>query len=69
MLEKSGSANSDFFFWFEKSGWPEKKNKSLKNHFSRTTFLHLEKWLQIKWLTALAPTDFYTFLRPWFVQR
>ena len=63
-LEKSGSANSYFFFWFEKSGWPEKKvvlyhkstfflvrekwltrkkNVSLKNHFSRTTFLHFSR--------------------------
>ena len=24
---KSGSANSDFSFWFEKSDWPEKKSE------------------------------------------
>ena len=30
-----------------------KKNPSVQNHFSRTTFLEfLEKWLQIKWLSA-----------------
>ena len=28
------------FFRFKESGWPEKKNPSLHNHFSRTTFLH-----------------------------
>ena len=69
-FEKYGSRNlvrekwcfkSGFFFWFEKSGWPDKKwvytinpqekNPSLRNHFSRNIFL--EKWLQIKWLNAV----------------
>ena len=42
------------FFWFEKSGWPEKKI-----WVCRTTFLEpffytfLEKWLQNKWSIAL----------------
>ena len=39
---------TQIFFWFKKSGWPEKKSE---NHFSRTTFL--KKLLQIKWLNAL----------------
>ena len=48
-LEKSGSANSDwFFFWFEKS---EKKIVFEEPFIEPLFFTFLEKWLQIKWLS------------------
>ena len=36
-----------------------KKNPSLQNHFSGTTFL--EKWLQIKWLSVYSTWDIYVW--------
>ena len=70
-LEKSGSANSDFFFWLEKSGsanldlfsgsLTRKTNPSLQNYFPRTT----EKWLQIKRLRVRLISDLLPcFLMP-----
>ena len=42
-----------FFFWFEKSGWPEKKIQVCRTTFLEPLFYtFLEKWLQIKWPTA-----------------
>ena len=39
------------FFWFEKSGWPEKKIRVWRTTFLEPLFyIFLEKWLQIKWL-------------------
>ena len=49
-MKKSGSAFLDFFSGSRKVV-DQKKNPSLQNHFSRTTFL--EKWLQIKWLSEM----------------
>ena len=40
LFQKSGSANSDFFFLVREKWLTRKKNPSLKNHFSRTIFLH-----------------------------
>ena len=46
-FKKSGSRNMDREIWFEKSGSrkviDQKKNLSLQNHFSRTTFLHFSR--------------------------
>ena len=38
------------FFWFEKSGWPEKKIRVCRT----TTTTFLEKWLQNKWSIGCA---------------
>ena len=35
-FENSGSRYLVREIWFEKSDWPEKKNSSFQNHFSRT---------------------------------
>ena len=38
------------FFWFEKSGWPQKKIRVCRTTFLETLFYtFLEKWLQNKW--------------------
>ena len=38
------------FFWFEKSGWPQKKIQVCRTTFLETLFYtFLEKWLQNKW--------------------
>ena len=42
-LEKSGSPNPDFFFLVREKWLTRKKNPSLQNHFSRTTFLHFSR--------------------------
>ena len=42
MLEKSGSANS-YFFSGSREVVDQKKNPSLQNHFSRTTFLDFSR--------------------------
>ena len=53
LFEKSGLRKmvlqTWIFFWFEKSGWPEKKWKLEEPLF----YTFLEKWLQIKWLNGL----------------
>ena len=59
-LEKSGSANLDFFLVREK--WlTRKKNPSLQNHFSGTPFL--EKGLQIKWLSAFQTAELHSVIK------
>ena len=79
-LEKSGSANSYFFFWFEKSGWPEKRwVYTINPHFfpvgekwfCRLRFLFWlwksswpEKKIQV-WRTTFVELLFYTFLKKW----
>jgi hypothetical protein len=68
-IEKSGSRKmvlQTFFFWFEKSGWPEKK----VGLYCKSTFFQVgEKWLTRKkirvWRTTFLEPLFYTFLEKW----
>jgi hypothetical protein len=52
------------FFWSTTFLEPEKKNPSLKNHFSRPRFHKPDFLNQISWIRFLEPL-FYTFLEKW----
>ena len=54
LFQKSGSGNSDFFFWSTTFLKPEFSNQISRTIFLKTLFYtFLEKWLQIKWSSAL----------------
>ena len=50
-----------FWFWFEKSGWPEKKSEFAKPLF----YTFLEKWLQIKCLNVFCKYPQIRETVPW----
>ena len=51
------------FFWFEKSGWPEKKIRLCRTTFVEPLFYTcLEKWLQNKWSSTWGQDDLVLLL-------